>query len=375
VAGQTYGPVDTDARGRALVPVIVPPGTADATVTTVAATGQTVADLPLKVAPPRRAWVLVTPASIPADPGRVVPLRALVVTPIGRLADDAVVTARITHGTLDQAVHEGGGIYRFDYHPPPLGPNLEALLEVFVDDAEMKGPPADTRTLELVGTRPDEVTLEVAAATKKPGQRQAPPANQVTAIAQVRAAGTGLDGRTLRFVGMNARRVGEVRDAGAGRYEADFETTGADVVVDVTARPMAGRNAVRDILLVPTRTRTTNDALDAVPIFVLALDEYGYPVKGAEIALDVLAGGGRLPSDHVVTDETGMAEITYTPGTAPAIARIRGRTDKDASTIAILQVPADALPGWTGLPESGNGEDRALTSTWSGLSASAQQSP
>jgi hypothetical protein len=365
VAGQTYGPVDTNKSGKAIIPaVMIPPGTATAKLTTLTATDQAETDVKLVVPPSRRAWVLVTPASIPADPSLAIPLRVFVVTPDGKPAENAQVAATVTAGQAAAPVHEGGGIYRIDYTPPISSADATATLSVFVDDA-VKKKPADTRTLSLVGTRATQVSL-----ASRPGAN-----GLLTVTCNVQAAGVGLDGRTIRLVSAGASRVGDVRDLGGGNYEADFQPTGqGDVLVDAFAVPRAGANAVRNVLLVPDRTRTTNDPLDAVPITVLALDEYGYPVRGAEVLLAVVDGGGKLPAAKVTTDASGTALVAYAPSRLTGLARVRATVKglgsaEDVETIAILQVPEGATPAMAALPVSGTVEDQALATTWSGLRA------
>jgi hypothetical protein len=365
VAGQTYGPVDTNKSGKATVPaVMIPPGTTTAKLTTLTGNDQAEADLTLAVPPSRRAWVLVTPASIPADPALTIPLRVFVVTPDGKPADNAQVAATVTVGQVQAPVSEGGGIYRIDYTPTASSADATATLNVFVDDAQKKKP-ADTRTLALVGTRATQVTLG-----SRPG-----PNGLVTVTCNVQAAGVGLGGRTVRLVAAGASRVGEVRDVGGGNYEADFQPTGqGDVLVDAFAVPRAGANAVRNVVLVPDRTRTTNDPLDSVPITVLALDEYGYPVKDAEVLLAVVDGGGKLPAAKVATDASGTALVAYAPSRLTGLARIRATvkgpgSTEDVHTIAILQAPESVAPQTAALPASGTEQDRALAQTWSGLRA------
>src|SRR5436190_12593289 len=160
VAGQTYGPVDASASsGKVTVPgVMIPPGTTTAKITTLVGTNQTDAEMKLAVPPPRRAWVLVTPASIPSDPALTIPFRVFVVTPDGKPADNAQVAATVTLGQVAAPVSEGGGIYRIDYTPAASGADATATLSVFVDEPTKKKP-ADTRTLALIGTRANQVTL------------------------------------------------------------------------------------------------------------------------------------------------------------------------------------------------------------------------
>jgi hypothetical protein len=366
VAGQTYGPVDPNkSSGKATVPgVMIPPGTTTAKITTLVGDDQTEAEMKLAVAPSRRAWLLVTPASIPSDPALTIPLRVFVVTPDGRPADNAQVVATVTLGQVAAPVSEGGGIYRIDYTPSASSTDATATLSVFVDEPTKKKP-ADTRTLALVGTRADKVTLGSRPSTN----------GLVTVTCNVQAAGVGLAGRTVRLIAAGASRVGDVRDLGGGNYEADFQPTGqGDVLVDAFAVPHAGGNAVRNVLLVPDRTRTKNDPLASVPITVLALDEYGYPVKNAEVLLAVVDGGGKLPASKVTTDASGTALVTYAPSRLTGLARIRATvkgpgTTEDVHTIAILQSPDGVAPQTDALPASGTEQDRALEATWSGLRA------
>jgi hypothetical protein len=132
------------------------------------------------------------------------------------------------------------------------------------------------------------------------------------------------------------------------------------------------------VVLVPDRTRTKNDPLASVPITVLALDEYGYPVKGAEVQLAVVDGGGKLPTAKVTTDASGTALVAYAPSRLTGLARIRATvkgpgTEEDVHTIAILQSPEGVAPQTEALPASGTEQDRALAETWSGLRAETRR--
>jgi hypothetical protein len=116
------------------------------------------------------------------------------------------------------------------------------------------------------------------------------------------------------------------------------------------------------VVLIPDRTRTKNDPLASVPITVLALDEYGYPVKGAEVELAVVDGGGKLPAAKVTTDASGTALVAYAPSRLTGLARIRATvkgpgTEEDVHTIAILQSPDGVAPQTASLPASGTEQD------------------
>jgi len=60
----------------------------------------------------------------------------------------------------------------------------------------------------------------------------------------------------------------------------------------------------------------------AQPLVVLVTGGGGTPISGASVQWTIGAGGGTVSDSVSATDAAGHAQTTYTPGTAPAVAKV-----------------------------------------------------
>jgi|SRR5689334_5256277 len=82
------------------------------------------------------------------------------------------------------------------------------------------------------------------------------------------------------------------------------------------------------------------------PLIVLVKDGRGNPISGAAVEWAITNGGGTLSDSISGTDATGQAKTTYTPGTAPGIARITATVGGLPSLLYVVNLvpgPATAL--------------------------------
>jgi hypothetical protein len=67
---------------------------------------------------------------------------------------------------------------------------------------------------------------------------------------------------------------------------------------------------VRDIVMLPTRTRLPPDGLSSSALVLLTLDEFGYPVANAPIGLRLVRGDGQLPA-KATTDAARLTQAYH----------------------------------------------------------------
>jgi len=351
-----YGPVPADASGRAQVPIEVRPGFVDARVISVANGQKREEPLDMQVPAANRVSLFPMSASLPSDPSVSMPVRAYVVTAAGQPDTSARVKFSATAGTLNDAVHEGNGIYRSDFTPPFGNQSAAATLTVEVDDG--RGPQTASQNISLIPARPGSVVLTPEPATLMKA------AKGFQVLAKVQSAdGVGMPNRTLRFMANGAEPSGTPLDLGNGDYKARFSTTGKGAVeVIATARSDGSNNPLRSVLVFPSRDRLPNDGLSSAMLTVLTLDEYGYPVSNIPVDLQVVAGEGSLPA-QATTDGSGMAQVHFTAGQKAGIARIAATAGGSSSVTPILLAPDKVAQGYT-LAASGSEHTIATYNAW-----------
>jgi hypothetical protein len=134
----------------------------------------------------------------------------------------------------------------------------------------------------------------------------------------------------------------------------------------------AGQNPVRRLLLLSAGHRLPPDGLSNVEVAALALDEYGYPVKGVDLSLVVVQGDGSLPAAGT-TDDAGVVRFFYTAGREAGAVHLLVTDGARTANASLLQADADFAPelGW---PAAGDAGRQALIETWT-ATVFAQRSP
>lgn len=61
------------------------------------------------------------------------------------------------------------------------------------------------------------------------------------------------------------------------------------------------------------------------PLSVLVVTQFGEPVQNATVTWTITSGGGTLSAPSTVTDETGVASVTYTSGATTGSVVIEAR--------------------------------------------------
>lgn len=126
IGEQTFGPVTADARGQAVVAVVVPPGVHEAR------HGDRGIDL--HVPPSRSIHVMLGPSIDAADRAQVVPVYAVAVDAQGSPRSQAPIRLRTSRGELSDLRERAPGLYEASL---TLSPGLagEALVDASLEDA------------------------------------------------------------------------------------------------------------------------------------------------------------------------------------------------------------------------------------------------
>ena len=334
--GREFGPVPADAKGRAKVEVVVTPGLESVVQRSLdcAAAGETSLPLPAVEAP--RVQLLPVHGGLPGDSRIGVPVRAFVVTPAGEPDPGASLSLTASAGALSPPQHEGGGVYLSTYTPAAVGAVTPLTIEARLAGDEKR---VATVRSQLVPLRAAGLVVSTEPA------RLPKDATGFTLTARVNGPdGQGMPGRVLDFKTAGARLNGAVKDVGDGTYVANFATTGrgpAEVITSVRA-PAAG-NPVRDVVIIPTRTRLPADGLSSSLLTVLTLDEFGYPVADAALKLTLVQGDGQLPVQGK-TDASGLTQLTYTAGRKTTVVQIEVEAEGRRRGLSLLQAAPEIAP-------------------------------
>ncbi len=363
IGDQQFGPIQSDAQGRARVPILVPPGATIATVTQIGADGKSVdSALDLKVPEARRVSMFPTNTAIPSD-GRInVPVRVLVTTADGKAEGNAQVALTATAGAISVAKHEGGGVYVATFTPPFGNAPTQATIAANVNNSPLQ---SDSLAINLVPVRAAKVQLTAEPATLAAGADGFKIFTKVTG-----PDGSGLGSRGLTFSANGARLKGDVKDLRNGDYQALFTTTGSGPVeLTATVSAAVTGNPLNRVLLVPARARLPGDGLSSNMITVATVDEFGYPVPNVEVSLRLTSGDGAVPAT-TKTGSDGMAAIYYTAGRNASMVGIEASSGDMIAAAAFLQVPdAVVVPR---LPVSGPKAEADLIAEW-GLALGASR--
>ncbi len=359
VGDRDFGPIQADATGRANVPIVVPPGVQQATLTTATGAETKTETIDLKVPPSQRLALFPTYAGIPGDRTVTVPVRVAVTTPKGQPASSAQVNFSASSGTITAAVHEGNGIYRADYTPAPMLAMGQVTIAASL--ANEPGVQNDNITVPLVPVRPGGVSLSAEPGLLAQG------ATGFKALVQVVSPeGKGMSDQKVVLVANGAELQESVKDLKGGDYQGLFSLTGnGPVELTATVQSTPTGNPMRNLVLLPTVERLPNDGLSSAMLTVVATDEFGYPVAGVPVTLKLIAGDGSLPSS-VTTNDAGIAQVYYTAGRGAGLVSIQAAAAGHTAAVGIFQAPA-ATAASLELPASGTEASLALRKAWSAI--------
>ena len=355
VGDREFGPVPTDRRGKATVPVVIPPGTQEGTLVTLKDNARAETGLDLDVPPTPRIALFGHYADLPGDAGVELPVRIAVSRADGTPDPAAQLQLQVEGGRLTGLTHEGAGVYRAELDPTPSGGVVDTVVIAQLagaDEAPVELP------LRLMPVRPTALTV-----TPTPGVLGPDDAGFTLDLRLSDASGGGLAGRAFEFQGAGARLSGELEDRGDGSYLASFSRMGrGPAEVLTTAKAPASKNPVRQVLALPTVDRLPPDGLSSTALTLLAVDEFGYPVADVPLQLTLLRGDGKLPT-KVTTGPTGIAQVQYTAGREIGLVKLMVEAGDRATQVGLLQLPPELAPGLH-LPFSGTPAEAALEASW-----------
>jgi hypothetical protein len=189
VGEQRFGPMTADARGRATIPILVPPGVRSAQVEVTNKAGLlTTSGQEIDVPPYSRITVAAVPTALIADGTQWARVEVMYqLGGAGVSPENIVITPSVGTVRLRSAA---GGRYTYVYSPPTSTTERRALLEVRV-----KGDAAARATLELALGLPEPTRVVVrppAAVLSADGRSTA-----TVGVLVLDASGRGLPGQTL----------------------------------------------------------------------------------------------------------------------------------------------------------------------------------
>lgn len=348
VGGREFGPVGADASGRASVPIVVPPGVGTAVQITADATGVTEGALDLRVPGARRLSLFDAPPNVPSDARVSVPVRVVVRKADGAPDPDAMPTLTATAGRISEARHAGNGVFVATYTPPDGRSAITATIQATLGDTTQ----SDSIDIALVPGMPSTVEVSAEPSALAVG------ATALKVYTSLKAAdGTGLTGRSIRFTAAGAA-FKTVTDLKGGDYRADFSANPAsDALVRVVAVPAPSENALRHVIVLPSRSAVKPGERQVVT--VITTDAFGYAVPNVTVELGVLGAQGSLPAT-VTTDAQGVADVIYEAGATSGLTHVEAKAGAARGASSFWQADLQA----PGLPTSGSLGARTVAQTW-----------
>ncbi len=351
IEGKEYGPEKASPEGRAMVPVVVPPGVDKATLVTIIDGASTEKVIDLRVPPTRLLSLFPLPDAVPSDSSLAVPVRIVMLNPDGSPDIGASLSLSASSGTIGAAAHVKNGIYEAIWTPPESDESSTATIEVKVGDGKVQ---IDTMDVKLTPRRASVIALSTDA---EEGAKTA-----TVEFAVSSASGQPMSSQVITVNTLGASTNGAPEDGGGGKYtsEVGIETAGAKMGALIRSEPTG--NAVAHVALVPSSDRSLNDGIAGTVLTIASVDVFGYPVANAEIALTLGSGGGQLPST-VTTDGNGISQIQYTAGKDAGLVRILASTTSGATgATSFVQAPTNTIP--VVLPISGSKSVTAIHESW-----------
>ncbi len=323
IGAQTFGPVTADARGEALVPVVVAPGI------THARQGRRAIDLHV---PPTRTIHVALTAPGPADQPQTLRVYVAAVDPIGSPRAGARIRLDTSRGDLSPLRDRGAGLYEASLRLA-AGPAGAVRVTAALEDAPRLAATAAVRLVPGAAERID-VTADVDRIV-------ADGAREVALHAIARDAAGNAAGEAIRFEASFGELRTVPRAPGAwdlvlsvppafgGRTEVRVRASGARASAERALALLPGPPASASVE-VPPRPPVA-DGTTAVRLPLQIVDRYGNPVSAPapEISADRGAAelersGPALAAKYVPPRlrERGESTVTVRAGDARAQAQV-----------------------------------------------------
>ncbi len=327
VAGQEFGPVVAGADGRAVGPVLVPPGVNSATLVTVTGGVSKSEPMDLKVPETRRLAFLPGPTKIPSDSRLAVPYRFVVRTPTGE--PDAVTKVNVlaSAGVVSSPESLGNGVFQVLYTPPMSASATTVTLKVSVEGSSVQN---DSKEVSLVPALPSALTLKADPDTLTAD------AEAVKVFAHLSGADEkGFADGSFSWATAGGTVKGDVTDLRGGDYRADLSATkGQSLSVSAAVQGASASGGVVDVLLYSSADSAAPG--ETVLLTVVTVDAWGSPVGNVPVQL-LVDGDGTLGTSALNTNAFGIGQAAYVAGATPDVAVITAANGNFTSSAAVLQ--------------------------------------
>ena len=340
IDNRDFGPVQTDASGKASVPIVAPPGQPDATLIVISNEQRKEELLDLRI--PRNVPRLnIVPAlkEMPADGTTKQSLYVYVATAKGVSETQANLTCRAQLGTCGDVKSVGEGYYSVDYTPPLSNKREEETIQFILQDPS--GDITDSETITVLPVLPSTIALK-AAETVLP--KNVPNFGLTMQVKD--NEGKGLDDRNLIVVSNGAKLVKSPISLGSGDYTVKLSPT-SDSPIEVTTsiKGSASTNPAFGIAMRANNDKLPNDGVSTSLLSFAVYDRFGAPIIGQMVEFE-LNGTGSLPTT-AKTNSAGLAQVMYTAGTESGIVKIKATSGDLTSDFILFVTPNelhDSLP-------------------------------
>ena len=329
-----FGPVQTDASGKASVPIVAPPGQPDATLIVISNEQRKEELLDLRI--PRnvpRLNIVPTLKEMPADGTTKQTLYVYVATAKGASDTQANLSCRAQLGSCSTVQSVGDGYYSVDYTPPLLNKRDKDTVQFILEDPS--GDIIDSETISVLPVLPSIISLK-AAETVLP--KNVPNFGLTMQVKD--NEGKGLDDRNLIVVANGAKMVKSSVSLGSGDYTVKLTpTSDSPIEVTTSVKGSASTNPAFGIGMRANNDRLTNDGVSTSLLSFAVYDRFGTPVIGQLVEFE-LNGTGSLPTT-AKTNAAGLAQVMYTAGTESGIVKITATSGKLSSEFVLFVTPKE----------------------------------
>ncbi len=342
-----FGPVQTDASGKAAVPIVAPPGQPEAKLIVITNEQRKEELLDLRI--PKnvpRLNILPTFQDIPADGFTKHTLYAYVATAKGEPDTRATMTCKATLGECGPVEPLGDGYYSMEYTSPLKNEKATERIQLMLEDPS--GDIVDSESFTLLPVLPGEVALR-AAETVLPKNI---PAFGLT-IQVKDNENHGLEDRNLIIMANGAKMNKSPVSLGSGDYTVKL-TPISDNPIEVTTavKGSASNNPPFGIAMRPNYDRLPNDGISSSLLSFMVYDRFGQPVANQPLSFEI-EGDGQLPNQSK-SNGAGLAQVTYTAGTRSGLVRITATSGELQSEFVLFVAPKESLDSLPELKRSQN---------------------
>jgi hypothetical protein len=353
IEDKDFGPVQTDDRGKASVPIIVPPGVSKVKLITITDGKRTEEPLDLKIPNNvQRINFFPITGSLVADGKTSTTLYLYASTADGKPDISANIIFKSNNGTFGNLQTISDGLYSVTYTANSSNSKDSDTIQAILQSET--GDNIDMFDVSLIPEIPENVTVKSEVDSL---QKNAKSFNLVTTLKN--AENKGMTNRGISFAA-NGAKIIQTKELGNGDYITKFEpTSNGPVEVTAVIKGSTSNNPAHGIMMFGSQNRLPNDGLSSSTLTFMVYDQFGYPLSDQKLSLELTSGNGSIPS-QVTTNSAGVGQVTYTAGNTAGVTQIQVTSESLTNTFAVLQVPENILNDLNELPRSGVQSDNAL---------------